>query len=92
MAASVTCLATGSLAATVAQDFAVLIVGRTLLGIGIGGVIALGEIIVTDIVPLRFRGQYLAYVSISWAIGTVAGPVVGGGLATDSSWVCSIRS
>jgi MFS family permease len=91
LAASVTCLAAGSLAATVAQDFTILIVGRTLLGVGIGGVIALSEIIVTDIVPLRFRGQYLAYVSIAWALGTVAGPVVGGGLAKSSSWVASFN-
>jgi MFS family permease len=91
LAVSVICLATGSLAATLAQNFAVLIFGRTFLGIGIGGVIALSEIIVTDIVPLRFRGQYLAYVSIAWAMGTVAGPVVGGGLAKSSSWVCSIK-
>lgn len=56
-----------------------------------GGMIALSEIIVTDIVPLRFRGQYLAYVSIAWAIGTVAGPVIGGGLAESSSWVCEIK-
>lgn len=87
LAGSVIFLATGSLAATLAQGFTVLIIGRTLLGIGFGGVTAMSDIVVTDIVPLRFRGQYLAYVSIAWAIGTVSGPVVGGSLAKDSTWV-----
>jgi MFS family permease len=62
-----------------------------LLGIGMGAVVALSEIIVTDIVPLRFRGQYLAFVSIAWAMGSVAGPVIGGGLAKSSSWVCEMK-
>lgn len=91
MAASVICLAAGSLAAALAHDFAVMILGRTLLGLGIGGILALTEIIVTDIVPLRFRGQYLAYVSIAWALGTVSGPLVGGALASGSSWVSLIE-
>lgn len=80
LATSVTCLAAGSLAATFSQKFGVLIIGQTLLRIGIGRVITLSEIIVTDIVQLRFRGKCLFYVSIAWAMGTVAGPVVGGGL------------
>jgi MFS family permease len=82
LAARVTCLTAGSLAATFffLQNFGVLIIGRTLLGISRGRVITLSEIIFTDIVQLRFRGQCLFYVSIAWAMGTVAGPVVDGGL------------
>lgn len=56
-----------------------------MLGIGISGVIPFSEIIVTDIVPLCFRGQCLSYFRIAWAMGTVAGPVVGGGLAKSYS-------
>lgn len=67
-----------------------MVLGTTFHGLGIGGILALSEIIVTDLVPLRFRGKYLAYVSIAWALGTVLGPIVGGSLAKGSSWVSLI--
>ena len=86
LSASVISLAAGSLAAALAEDVVVMIVGRCLQGIGIGGVTAITEIIVTEMVPLRFRGQWLALISISWAAGTVTGPLVGGLLADCSSW------
>lgn len=37
------------------------------------------EIIVTDLVPLRIRGQYYSFISSMWAIGSVAGPILGTG-------------
>lgn len=35
------------------------------------------EIIVTDLVPLRIRGQYYSFISSMWAVGSVAGPILG---------------
>lgn len=67
--------------AAVAKNFTVLIVGRTLQGVGGGGVIALNEILITDLIPLRQRGAWLGILNSIWAVGTVAGPLVGGGLA-----------
>lgn len=71
----------GSIVAAVARNFTVLIVGRTLQGVGGGGVVALNEILITDLIPLRERGKWLGVLNSVWALGTVAGPIVGGGLA-----------
>ncbi|KAI4272026.1 MAG: hypothetical protein L6R38_006706 [Xanthoria sp. 2 TBL-2021] len=55
--------------------------GRTVQGLGGGGILALGEILTTDLVPLSVRGGI-------WAIGTVLGPLTGGAFAQAShaSW------
>lgn len=71
----------GSIVAAVAKNFTVLIIGRTLQGVGGGGVVALNEILITDLIPLRERGKWLGVLNSVWALGTVAGPIVGGGLA-----------
>jgi hypothetical protein len=48
--------AVGSAVAAVAKDFTYMLVGRSIQGIGGGGILVLGEIIVTDLVPLAVRG------------------------------------
>jgi MFS family permease len=53
----------------VAKNFTVILVGRSIQGIGGGGVIALTEIIATDMVPLRERGKWFAFISSMWALG-----------------------
>lgn len=82
----------GSILAAVSQNFTHLLVGRSIQGIGGGGVIALTEIVVTDIVPLRLRGQYFGIISAMWSLGSVLGPVLGGGFAEDVSWVSNTSS
>ena len=63
-----------------------MLVGRSIQGTGGGGILSLSEIIITDIVPLRQRGNYFAGISMVWAIGSVAGPLIGGALATKGAW------
>ncbi|CAG8064253.1 unnamed protein product, partial [Penicillium nalgiovense] len=48
----------GAIISGVCNDFTHLLVGRSIQGVGGGGIIALTEVVVTDIVPLRHRGQY----------------------------------
>ncbi|KAB8305027.1 hypothetical protein EYC80_004332 [Monilinia laxa] len=73
------------------------LVGRSVQGIGGGGILTLGEILVTDLVPLTVRGAYFGYMgmlSVSyfgymgsiWAIGSVGGPLMGGAFAENLSW------
>lgn len=50
--------------------------------------LALTEVIVTDLVPLRLRGQYFGILSAMWSVGSVTGPILGGGFAQDVTWVC----
>jgi MFS family permease len=77
----------GTIVAGVSQDFTVLIAGRCVQGVGGGGLIALSEIILTDLVPLRLRGLYFAYLGSAWSVGSVIGPILGGGFAQNISWV-----
>lgn len=35
--------------------------GRSVQGIGGGGILTLGEVLVTDLVPLTVRGAYFGY-------------------------------
>lgn len=63
----------GAIIAAVANNFTVILVGRSVQGIGGGGVIALTEIIACDLVPLRERGKWFAFISSMWALGTVVG-------------------
>jgi MFS family permease len=79
----------GSILCAVAENFTHMLVGRSIQGIGGGGIIALTEIVVTDLVPLRLRGQYFGFISSMWSLGSVLGPVLGGGFAEDVSWVSS---
>ena len=47
---------------------------------------SLFEIIITDLVPLRERGKWFSFQSLTWAIGSVAGPLVGGAFAQKAGW------
>lgn len=78
----------GAIICAVGNDFTYMLVGRSIQGVGGGGIIALSEIIVTDLVPLRLRGQYFGILSAMWSIGSVTGPILGGGFAQNATWVC----
>ena len=90
--AAITLFLLGVLIAGFAKNFTVLLAGRSIQGIGGGGIIALTEILVTDLVPLRLRGQWMGVVSGMWAVGSVSGPVIGGAFAqTGWRWILWIN-
>jgi MFS family permease len=68
---SVLFFSAGSLLCALANDFTVLFVGRSIQGIGGGGIITLGQVIFSDIVPLRQRPKYFSFVLGAWAIGMI---------------------
>ncbi|KAI4907442.1 hypothetical protein J4E90_009471 [Alternaria incomplexa] len=76
----------GSIIPAVADNFTVVLVGRSIQGIGGGGIICLTEMVVVDTVPLRERGKWFSFFGAMWSIGTVAGPLLGGGFAQNVSW------
>ena len=85
MLASLVIFAVGAAVCGAAQSMNMLIAGRTIQGIGGGGIIALTDIIVADLVPLAERGPYLGIVGAVWAIASAVGPPIGGVFA-ESDW------
>ncbi|KAI1656232.1 major facilitator superfamily domain-containing protein [Daldinia decipiens] len=71
-----------------AYNVGMLIAGRTVQGIGAGGIYVLIDIVCCDLVPLRERGKYLGLM-FSWSgVAAALGPPVGGALAQENwRWV-----
>ncbi|KAF2179248.1 MFS general substrate transporter [Zopfia rhizophila CBS 207.26] len=68
-----------------ATNVGMLIAGRTIQGVGGGGIFVLLDIITCDMVPLRERGKYLGMVISSGGIGATLGPLIGGAIA-QANW------
>lgn len=65
---------------------AMLIAGRAIQGAGSGGINMIVDIIISDLVPLRDRGNYIAIILVTYGIGTAIGPFVGGIIVQKTSW------
>lgn len=76
----------GSVMCAVAPDMATLIAGRTLQGIGGGGIVPMMQIIIADIVMPRERGRYQAYMGTAWITAGTVGPALGGVIAQNWHW------
>jgi MFS family permease len=76
----------GSALCAMAPNMATLIAGRTLQGIGGGGIVPLIQIIVADMVTPRERGHYQAYMGTAWIVAGTAGPAAGGIIADYWHW------
>ncbi|KAK5661138.1 hypothetical protein OQA88_11028 [Cercophora sp. LCS_1] len=69
-----------------ATNGATLIAGRALQGMGGGGINMIIDVIVSDLVPLRERGNYMAYVLGVYFVGLAIGPYVGGAIIENTTW------
>jgi EmrB/QacA subfamily drug resistance transporter len=76
----------GSIVAGFAQSTGWLIACRAVQGVGAGGLTALVQVILSDLVSPRERGRYMGYLGAVMAVGTVAGPLVGGVLTDTLGW------
>ncbi|KAL2864366.1 major facilitator superfamily domain-containing protein [Aspergillus lucknowensis] len=76
----------GALVAGIADDFTQILVGRCIQGVGGGGIAVLSEVVVTDLVPLRLRGNYYGILSAMYSLGSVLGPILGGGFSENVTW------
>ena len=73
----------GSLVAAFAPSMGVLIGGRVIQGLGVGGLTALVQVVIASMVSPRERGRYSGYIGAVFATATVGGPLIGG-LVVDS--------
>ncbi|MBL1066055.1 MDR family MFS transporter [Streptomyces sp. 7-21] len=76
----------GSLLAGFSQHVSLLIFSRVAQGIGAGGLTALAQVVMAAIIPPRRLGKYAGIFGAVFAVGTVAGPLIGGVLV-DTSWL-----
>ncbi|HCX85224.1 MAG TPA: MFS transporter [Micrococcales bacterium] len=63
-----------------------LITMRVFQGLGAGGLAALSQIVMADIVSPRERGRFAGLFGAAMAVGTVGGPLLGGFLTDTLSW------
>lgn len=69
-----------------ANNMTMLLAGRTIQGIGGGGVTMLVDLIVCDLVPLRERGSVMGIIFIAVTVGTSLGPFLGGIIVESTTW------
>jgi EmrB/QacA subfamily drug resistance transporter len=76
----------GSVACALAPTLMVLVLARGLQGIGGGGLIALGQTIIADLVPPKERAKYQVYFAAVFMGSSLLGPVLGGFMAEHLHW------
>ncbi|KAI1106411.1 MFS general substrate transporter [Jackrogersella minutella] len=69
-----------------ARNPAMLIAGRAIQGMGSGGINMIIDVIVSDLVPLRQRGNFIAIITAVYGVGTTLGPFLGGVIVENTSW------
>ncbi len=76
----------GSVVAGFAQSTGWLISCRVVQGLGAGGLMALVQVVLSDLVSPRDRGRYMGLLGGVMGIGTVGGPLLGGFITDGIGW------
>lgn len=63
-----------------------LIAGRCVQGVGSGGIIMTTSIIISDLIPLRQRGNFSAVYMAIYGVGAALGPFIGGAIVSTTTW------
>ncbi|KAK3324309.1 major facilitator superfamily [Cercophora scortea] len=62
------------------------IVARAFCGLGAGGMMTLGSIMISDLVPIENRGAFQSYINIVFGAGAMLGAGLGGAMADYLGW------
>lgn len=76
----------GSVLCGLSQTMGQLIGFRAVQGLGIGGLMALSQAILGDIVSPRERGRYQGYIGSVFGAASIGGPLIGGFLVDGPGW------
>ena len=73
-------------AAGFSQSAEVLIAFRAVQGLGAGGLAAMSQVIMADIISPRERGRYMGLFGAVMAVATIGGPLLGGVITDAWGW------
>ncbi|RYB01768.1 sugar porter family MFS transporter [Lichenibacterium ramalinae] len=76
----------GAVVSALAGDLAVLLAGRLLVGIGIGGASMLTPLYLAEIAPARERGALVSFNQLAVTFGILGSYLIGYALASSASW------
>lgn len=76
----------GSVVCALAPSMPLLLVGRTVQGLGGGLLAGLGYALIQRALPERLWAKGVALVSAMWGVGNIVGPAVGGLFAQIDAW------
>lgn len=76
----------GSLASALAGGLAMLLAGRLLVGVGIGGASMLTPLYLSEIAPARERGALVSFNQLAITLGILVSYLVGYAFAASGSW------
>lgn len=76
----------GSVIGGLAHNMTMLIIARTVQGIGAGGLMILSQAIIADIIPARERGRYMGVMGGVFGLSAVLGPLLGGFFTEHVGW------
>ena len=84
--AAIVIFVVGSALSGVSQNMVELIAFRALQGLGGGGLIVGAQSIIAAVVAPRERGRYMGLLGSTFAVSSVAGPLIGGVFTEHLSW------
>lgn len=75
-----------SLLCAAAGNLMEMVLFRALQGIGGAGLLAMSHAVIADVASPRERGRYQLYLSGTWGVASIVGPLTGGFLTDHLSW------
>ena len=83
---AITIFVLATAAAGFSQTTDMMIAFRAVQGIGAGGLAALSQVIMADIISPRERGRYMGLFGAVMAVATIGGPLLGGVITDTLGW------
>jgi EmrB/QacA subfamily drug resistance transporter len=84
--ASIVIFTLASLLCALAGSLLMMAAFRAIQGVGGAGLIAMSHAVMADVASPRERGRYQAYLSGTWGVAAIVGPLAGGYLTDHLSW------